>query len=70
MQMARIFGDRRVNPNWDSRLTTNQRALLTTPGFGIVEKLPYLPEEDVKKIMDIIEKSIEQVGSMINASRQ
>jgi hypothetical protein len=56
---------RRLNPNWDCLLTSYQRELITKPGFGIVQQLPYLREEDVAEVMAIIEVCIQQVELMI-----
>jgi len=57
---------RKLNPNWDSLLTPYQKELLTKPGFGIVKDLPYLNEEDVKKIMIISEEYIKHVDLITN----
>lgn len=57
---------RKLNPNWDSLLTPYQRALLTKPGFGIVKDLPYLQEEEVKKIMTLSEEYIKHVNLIIH----
>lgn len=57
---------RKLNPNWDSLLTPDQRELLVKPGFGIVKDLPYLTEDEVKKVMGIIEDCIKHIDLIIN----
>jgi hypothetical protein len=57
---------RKLNKKWDSLLTPNQRELLTKPGFGIVKDLPYLGEEEVRKIMIISEEYLKHIDLIIN----
>ncbi|MGE5604263.1 MAG: hypothetical protein ACM3YE_01060 [Bacteroidota bacterium] len=56
---------KKLNPNWDSLLTPEQRMILTKPGFGILQELPYLPEEDVKEVVSIIEECIKHLELII-----
>jgi hypothetical protein len=59
------IGTRKLNPKWDSLLTPSQKEILTQPGFGIVQDLPYLKEEDVAEVMAIIGECIKHVKLMI-----
>ncbi len=63
--MTPELGNRKINPQWDSLLTPSQREILAKPGFGISPQMPYLPEEDVQKIMKIIEECIKHVDLII-----
>lgn len=56
---------KRLNPNWDSLLTPEQRMILAKPGFGILQELPYLPEEDVKDVVTILEDCIKHLNLII-----
>jgi hypothetical protein len=58
---------RKLNPKWDSLLTPYQRELLVKPGFGIVKDLPYLPEDEVKKVMTIIEECIKHIDLIVGS---
>lgn len=39
--------------------------ILAKPGFGILQELPYLPEEDVKDVMTILEECIKHLELII-----
>ena len=69
VSLAQCLGNRKVNPNWDGHLTAEQRELLAKPGFGITEQLPYLPESDVKEIMNIIESCVKHVKLIIETPK-
>lgn len=56
---------KKLNPNWDSLLTPEQRMILAKPGFGILQELPYLPEEDVKDVVTILEECIKHLELII-----
>lgn len=56
---------KRLNPNWDSLLTPEQRMILAKPGFGILHELPYLSEEDVKDVVTILEDCIKRLEFII-----
>ncbi len=52
--MASAIRNRKLNPNWDSLLSLEQRQLLVKPGMGLSQTLPYLEAEEVKEWMDTI----------------
>lgn len=52
--MASVIRNRKLNPNWDSLLSLEQRQLLVKPGMGLSQTLPYLEAEEVKEWMDTI----------------
>lgn len=64
--MAPELGNRKLNPKWDCLLTPYQREILAKPGFGISPQLPYLQEEDVQKVMQIIEECLKHIDPIIN----
>ena len=57
---------KKFNHDWDKLLTPSQRELIAKPGFGLLEQLPYLPEEEVKKAMTIIEECVKHLELVIN----
>lgn len=56
---------RKYNHDWDKLLTPAQRELIAKPGFGLVERLPYLPAEEVQKVMNIIEECVKHLELVI-----
>lgn len=62
--MSNLIG-KKLNSNWDNLLTPQQRMILAKPGFGILQELPYLQEEDVSEVMTIIEECIKHLDLII-----
>lgn len=56
---------KKFNPNWDQLLTVSQREMIAKPGFGILQQLPYLEQEDVKKVITILEDCLTHLELLI-----
>ena len=64
--MASTIRNRRLNPNWDSLLSLEQKQLLVKPGMGLSQTLPYLEAEDVKELMDAILDCLHKLEDRFN----
>lgn len=64
--MASVIRNRKLNPNWDSLLSLEQKQILVKPGLGLSQTLPYLEAEDVKQLMDTILDCLRKLEEKFN----
>jgi hypothetical protein len=64
--LAAAIRNRKLNPNWDSLLSLEQKQLLVKPGMGLSQTLPYLEAEDVKELMDSVLDCLNKLEERFN----
>jgi hypothetical protein len=61
---------KKLNHEWDSPLSPEQKEMVIKPGFGLSQFFPYMNPDDVKEYMNQIEQVIQNLEIKIKEKYQ